>query len=176
MKMMTVLLLLLMGTVTTAQEIKVGAMKFISSKSNPGFGSLIWAQGRTITKNGLEVAFQEVLKKDSIMVGYKFKASALDSILKNDAILIFIPRLKYDRHMQGFTSVCEDEGGNRVFGVSELDGAWKSVTISGKNKIPNKLNLAFVEECKLSDGSVINSIDFKLVNDFYVTDRLFKKP
>lgn len=175
MKTITFLLLLLLGTTAIAQEIKVGALKFVSSKSNPDFGSMIWAQGSTITRNGLVVPFQEVLKKDSSMVGYRYNASALDSISDNDVILLFIPGLKYEQNMQGFKSICEDESGNRVFGVSELGGAWKSLTVSATYKKQNKLSLSFREECKLSDGSVINSMDLTLSNEFYILERLFRK-
>ena len=160
--------------VVNAQELKIDALKMISSPTNPGFGSMIWASGNSITKLKIAIPFQEEMIHDSVMVGYKYQKTALESISENDVVLLFIPKLKYTSSMQGMTKKSYDESGKKVFAISELNGAWKELTITNKYKERDNLVLVFTENIKLSDDSMVNTASFKSNGVYYSINKLYK--
>jgi len=155
-------LLFLLSVKLSGQSRTINELQFISSPTNPGFGSLVEGAGYITSKDGYNIVFRPLYNSDTVMIGYKYNKENLESIVENDVIELFIQGLKYTL------------SGSKYSTVNELSGAWTVLTIFKKNKIEENLILVFKESCKLNDETVINTISFKPVDDFYIIDKLYE--
>lgn len=153
----------------SAQKLIEGDLISIPVKNNPGQVTLISANGYSSTRNGLLIPYRYFRNSDSIVAGYKYRCSTLDSLPVNDEVFMFIPGLYYNYKGQERNGALKytDYFGNNVFGVPEPDGAWKKVNIAEKQKIKDNLVFVFKEICFLNDQSVINTISLKPAKGFY---------
>ena len=142
-------LLLFSSFVVSAQKLTINGLKMVTNPKNPEFGNLIWAKGSSVTKNGHAIPFQPELKNDSIMVGYSYNSSSLESVSENDVLLLFVPKLKYRSSWQVGKKTSYDDSDKKVFGIDELNGAWKELTVSKKYKEGENFVIIFTESCKL---------------------------
>ena len=153
----------------SAQKLIEGDLIGIPAKNNPGQVTLISANGYSSTSNGLLIPYRYFRNSDSIVAGYKYRCSTLDSLPVNDEVFMFIPDLYYNYKGQERNGALKytDYFGNNVFGIPEPNGAWKKVKIAERQKTKDNLVFVFKEICVLNDHSVINTISLKPAKGFY---------
>ena len=133
-------------------------------------GSFIGANGYSLTKDGIFIPYSYYKNRDSVVTGYKYQCTSIDSIQINDEVILFISYLEYNYSIG--TSTYADAFGEQVFAIPQLNGAWKNLKILEKSKIGNNLILTMKGMCILNDHSVINTLSLKPIDGDYLIDNL----